>query len=92
MMNPKQKQGQNIFPEHDQRRQRQDLPDVIHQILGVDQHSNRDEEEHRESLAEWQQVGAHLMAERRFADDDSGDESPQRQRNAEKGRRPPGRP
>ena len=58
-------------------------PSVRRGTSGFDEHADRHEEEHGERFAERQQVGADLMAERRLADDDAGDERAERERDAE---------
>ena len=59
------------------------LDPVRRQVAGIHEHAHRDEEQHGEGLAERQQVGAHLVAERRLADDDAGEKRAERERDAE---------
>ena len=61
----------------------QHLDPVFARDRRVDEHADRHEEEHGERVAERQQVGADLVAERRLADDDAGDERAERERHAE---------
>ncbi len=75
--------GEHGFAEHDQRRQRQHLPGVRHEVNRVHKHADRDEEDHGERFLERQDVDAHLVAERRFAHDHAGQKRAQRQRHAE---------
>jgi hypothetical protein len=60
---------------------------VLEEHPWIDQHADRHEEHDGERFAERQQVGAYLMAERRFADDQAGHERAEGERHAEEGRR-----
>ncbi len=64
-----------------------DLIPVVEQVSGIDEHADRHEEDHREGFLKRHEIRADLLAERRFADDDAGDERAERERHAEDRRR-----
>ena len=75
------------FADDDHERDDRDLIPVLEQVARIDEHADGHEEDDRERFLKRHQVGADLLAERRFVDDDAGDERAKRERHAEDARR-----
>jgi len=69
--------------DHDDGGDGQHRADVVQKEDGVDEHADGDKEENGESLAKWQHIRAHLVAQRRLTDHRAGNECTERQGCAE---------
>ena len=58
-------------------------PGCAHENRGIEQHADRDEEQHREGVAKRQGLLSRLVAERRFREDHAGEEGAERERHPE---------
>ena len=57
-------------------------------IIGIEQHADRDEEQHRKGVAQRQRLVGGALAELGFAQDHAGEERAQRERDVEQHRAP----
>ena len=69
--------------DHDDGDRRQHRPRLAHENRGIEQHADRDEEQHREGVAKRQGLLSRLVAERRFGEDHAGEEGAERERHPE---------
>src|SRR6266702_1409267 len=75
---------------HEQREYEAQPPQSLEQRTGIDQRADRDEEEHREHIAKWQQPLPRLRRFAALADGQPRDEGGQGKRHAEEARAQPG--
>ena len=73
----------NRLADDDDEEGREDRPGVVEQAGRVEQHADRDEEQHREGVAQRQRFLGRAVAELGFAHDHAGEEGAERQRHAE---------
>ena len=72
--------------DHDQRDDRRDEERLADDERRIEEHADRNEEEHREGVAQRQRLGGGLMAEVGFADRDAREERAERERDLERER------
>ena len=68
---------------HDQRDHGRDEQRLAHDKCRIEQHADRNEEQHREGIAQRQRFGGGLVTQIRFADRDACEERPERERDLE---------
>ena len=78
------------LPDHDDEDDGQHLERLLHDDARVEQHADRDEEEHREGVLQRQRVLRGLLAQVGRVDDHAGEEGAEREGDAEQGRRAEG--
>ena len=71
------------LPMTDDGQRRQDRPAVVDQAERVEQHADRNEEQHREGIAQRQRFFRRAVAEFGFTHDHASEEGAQRQRDTE---------
>ena len=76
--------------EDDDGHRRQHGQRIAHEDHRIEQHADRDEEQHGEGVAQRQRLGGGLLAERRLAQDHAGEKGAERERHVEQLRRAEG--
>ena len=71
------------FAEDDDREDHENVERLAYQHLGVEQHADRNEKQHRESIPQWQRFFSGPVAKMRLPHDHAGEESAESEGHAE---------
>ena len=85
---PHDRVGGDRLAEHDDEHRRENGDRLAHDDHRIDQHADRDEEQHREGVAQRQRLVGGALAQLGFAHDHAGEEGAERERDVEQHRSP----